>query len=324
MYQGPRPGSSATVPQNPAKPAQQESISYPHEVRTAPTSSAPSNTEKDDKSPGLDTAQPEAPNASHYNTARPPKHPKKPQTWSGGTELAQKNENPPQPPAAHDGGASGTGFFVAENGYLVTNAHVVAGGDDIQVKYGDVLLKSKVVKLDEANDVALLKVLDRTEEGGQSGPLPSFAALPVASSSDVKLGDAVSTLGYPLPGVQGLQPKYTQGEINALFGIGDDLRCFQTSVQIQAGSSGSPLVNEKGNVIGILSSKLSDMYTLRATGQLPQNVNYAVKSAYVLALLQSEPGLQEKLPAANGNMQRNKDDIVSELQKSTVLVIVRY
>ena len=127
------------------------------------------------------------------------------------------------------------------------------------------LISAKVVKVDAANDLALLKAEGR------------FAALPVAASRAVKLGGTVATVGFPNIGLQGFAPKLAKGEIASLSGAGDDARYFQISVPVQPGNSGGALVDERGNVVGVVSAKLSARAALAASGALPENVNYAVK-----------------------------------------------
>ncbi len=99
--------------------------------------------------------------------------------------------------------------------------------------------------MDPANDLALLKA-----EG-------KFSPLPVASSRPVKLGATVATVGFPNIGLQGFAPKLAKGEIASLSGAGDDARYFQISVPVQPGNSGGALVDERGNVVGVVSAKLS-------------------------------------------------------------------
>ena len=114
-------------------------------------------------------------------------------------------------------------------------------------------LPAKVVKVDAANDLALLKA-----EG-------KFAALPVASSRAVKLGGTVATVGFPNIGLQGFAPKLAKGEIASLSGAADDARYFQISVPVPPGNSGGALVDERGNVVGVVSAKLSARAALAAS-----------------------------------------------------------
>jgi serine protease Do len=160
-----------------------------------------------------------------------------------------------------------------------------------------------------ANDLALLKA------DGQ------FAPLPVAASRTVALGGTVATVGFPDPGLQGFAPKLAKGEIASLSGAGDDPRYFQISVPVQPGNSGGALVDERGNVIGIVSAKLDASVALAASGALPENVNYAVKSSLLLSFLESVPDVSSKLKAPN-IADRKFEDVVNSAQAAAVLVLV--
>ena len=179
--------------------------------------------------------------------------------------------------------SSGTGFFITEDGYFITNEHVAGTAAQIRLVTSAGLISAKVVKVDAANDLALLKA-----EG-------KFSALPVAASRGVKLGGTVATVGFPNIGLQGFAPKLAKGEIASLSGAGDDARYFQISVPVQPGNSGGALVDERGNVVGVVSAKLSARAALAASGSLPENVNYAVKSSYLLSFLESVPEVSAKL-----------------------------
>jgi TPR repeat protein len=205
--------------------------------------------------------------------------------------------------------ASGTGFFITDDGFLVTNNHVVKNAAQIYLITGAGRLPASVVKTDPQHDLALLKA------GG------SFEPLPVIPSGTVSLGATVATVGYPNVQLQGRSPKLAKGEIAALSGVHDDPRYFQISVPLQPGNSGGALVDERGNVVGIVSAKLDANAALLTSGELPENVNYAVKSSYLLNFLDSVPELAGKLKAPDTG-QREFKDVVKSAEQATVLVLV--
>ena len=143
----------------------------------------------------------------------------------------------------------------------------------------------------------------------------------MASSRGVTLGGTVVTVGFPDPGLQGFSPKLAKGEIAALAGAGDDARYFQISMPVQPGNSGGALVDEKGNVVGIVSAKLDAAAALAASGSLPENVNYAVKSSFLLSFLESVPGVEGKLKPPN-TQEEKFEEVVKQAQAATVLVLV--
>ena len=91
--------------------------------------------------------------------------------------------------------ATGTGFFITDDSYLISNYHVVKGAAKVRLLTGAGLIDATVVKVNAANDLALLKAV-----GG-------FAPLPIAASRTVKLGWTVATVGFPDIGLQGFAPK---------------------------------------------------------------------------------------------------------------------
>ena len=149
----------------------------------------------------------------------------------------------------------------------------------------------------------------------------AFRPLPLAASRAVKLGDAVFTIGFPNTQMQGVEPKLTKGDINSLAGIQDDPRHFQTSVAVQPGNSGGPLVDARGNVIGIVTLRLDDVKTLKLTGSLPQNVNYAVKSSFISAFLETLPDVAAKLKEP-GAKERKFEEVVKAAEQAAALVLV--
>ncbi len=232
-------------------------------------------------------------------------------------EVAKQSRPPTQPndsaakisPATETPKGSGTGAIISSEGHVLTAAHVVAGAKRLKILTSQGIKTAKILRVDEANDLAVLKLVDGT-----------FSALPVAPSRKVRLGQTVATIGFPNVDIQGFSPKVTKGEISSLNGIGDDPRAWQISVPVQPGNSGGALLDESGNVIGVVVSKLG-LKAARATGDIPQNVNYAVKSTYALALL--EPYLGANAPEPNdGTRKLSFEDMVAKAQPSVVLILV--
>src|SRR5205814_4377611 len=148
-----------------------------------------------------------------------------------------------------------------------------------------------------------------------------FAALPVAASRSMKLGGTVATIGFPNIGLQGFSPKFARGEIGSLSGPQDDELYFQISVPVQPGNSGGALVDERGNVVGVVAAKLSARAALAASGALPETVNYAVKSSFLLGFLESVPELSARLKEPNTKEQKF-EDVVKSAEQAAVLVLV--
>jgi len=192
---------------------------------------------------------------------------------------------------------------------LITNDHVVKDATQVRLLTGAGLIDATVVKVDAANDLALLKAVGR------------FAPVPVAASRGAKLGGTVATVGFPNIGMQGFSPKLAKGEIASLSGAADDVRYFQISVPVQPGNSGGALVDEHGNVVGVVSAKLDASVALAASGALPENVNYAVKSSFLLSFLESVPAVSARLKEPV-TADRKFEDVVKSAQDAAVLVLV--
>lgn len=204
--------------------------------------------------------------------------------------------------------SSGSGAIISAAGYVLTAAHVVADAENITVVSVQGTRHATVVRLDKSNDLAVLKI-----EGG------TYAVLPVGPSRHIRLGQSVATIGFPNVSIQGFSPKVTRGEISSLSGVADDPRSWQISVPVQPGNSGGPLLDEYGNLIGVVVAKLG-LKAARLTGDVPQNVNYAVKSAYALALL--EPYMDGKAPEVGvASPKLGFEDMVAKAQMSVVLVL---
>jgi S1-C subfamily serine protease len=202
---------------------------------------------------------------------------------------------------------SGTGSIVSSNGYIVTAAHVLNGASYIEIVTPTGTFPANTESVDAANDVAILKIDTTCKD-----------FVEVLHSRDVRLGQSVSTIGFPNVGIQGHSPKVTQGVISSDNGAQNDIRMWQISAPIQPGNSGGPLLDESGNLIGVVVASLS-LKVIEATGAVPQNVNYAVKSAYLEPLLNSH---KLTIKQNKENVSQKFEDLVESTKKSIVLVII--
>lgn len=178
------------------------------------------------------------------------------------------------------GPITGTGFVVSSDGsmqtYVLTNNHVAGACQFVRVKLGDNIYSAVLVAADKQNDLALLK-FDGTATG----------ILSFRTGSRVRLGEEIIAIGFPLQGIMSSSINLTTGTVSSLAGLGDDTRVVQFTAPIQPGNSGGPLLDHRGNVIGIVTSKLSPLWAARSIGDIPQNVNFAIKDSVMLDFLDS-------------------------------------
>src|SRR5262249_7963339 len=155
----------------------------------------------------------------------------------------------------------GTGFVVRADGWIATNLHVIAGADQLVVVLPD---KSEhpvhqVIAWDDDRDLAILKI-DATK-------LP---VLTLGDSTRVHAGDPVVAIGHPL----GLEDTVSNGLVSAVRVVDEGLTVLQISAPIAPGSSGGPLFNERGEVIGVAAALITE----------GQNLNFGVPSQYLKQL----------------------------------------
>ena len=168
--------------------------------------------------------------------------------------------------------ASGTGFAVTTS-KLVTNYHVVKGCSDVAVITSKGFRKAKVLAFDEDADLALLHSLG-----------VSSAVAPLRQTEPL-LGEWVGVFGFPLTGTLTSTGNFTDGVVSALRGISEDATNIQFTAPIQPGNSGGPLLDSSGNVIGVVVAKLNALKKAKETGDIPQNVNFAVSPDLLKAFL---------------------------------------
>ena len=202
---------------------------------------------------------------------------------------------------------AGTAFIVHPDGLLLTAHHVIDGATSISVSCnGEPAVLATVTSSSVATDLAILEA---------SGELGTDSFLRLSSQRVPSLGDTVFTIGYPTPDLLGIDPKYTNGTVSALSGLRGDASFLQISVPIQPGNSGGALVNDDGDVIGVVVATASAPAFIRATDSIPQNINWAVKTAFASVLF--EPPPTDRTPAVDSDTT-----VIERVTAATCLVRV--
>jgi S1-C subfamily serine protease len=175
--------------------------------------------------------------------------------------------NAPAPKQGKELGKTGTGFVISSNGHIVTNHHVIDGCGEITGNLsGEAPVKLRLVSSDETNDLALLQA-----------PAP-FKEAAVIRENSVQTGDAVIAIGYPFHGLLTSDFTVTTGIVSSLSGVFNDTRHLQISAAVQPGNSGGPLLDSTGALVGVVAAKLNALKVARATGNIPENINFAIKT----------------------------------------------
>lgn len=189
---------------------------------------------------------------------------------------------------------AGTGFYVASNGLIVTNYHVIDEANFIGItQFVDgrkTILKAKVILSDPQNDLALLQVDDNK--------FISPGVLPYNLKPDVaEVGESIFTMGYPLTFMLGDEIKITDGIISARSGYQGDSKMYQISAAITYGNSGGPLFDKIGNLLGMNSSVIKYK-------DIAENTGYSIKTSMILNLLNSS---NDPIIIENKNLLKGKD-----------------
>ena len=207
---------------------------------------------------------------------------------------------------------NGSGIIISKSGYIVTNHHVIEDTDDIEVEFivdGEVQkFNAEIVQSDKVNDLAIIKIFDMNFDG-LDNLLYNFKT----RSSDV--GTKVYAYGYPMAlSLMGKEIKITDGIISSKSGFDGDVTSYQISAPIQAGNSGGPLFDDRGNFIGINSAGLRK--------EVADNVGYTIKSSYVLNLIDVLPKSID-LPSSTKLQSLPLTEQIKEISKYVVLVKVK-
>lgn len=191
--------------------------------------------------------------------------------WRPKTANASLEISPASPSPKTLEAFSGTAFFVSNDGVALTNAHVVEGCRYIRFTG----VTARLLARDGANDLALL--------GTDLHPA-KWASWRLS----LRQGEDIVVYGFPLTGVLSSGGNVVTGNITALAGLEDDSRFLQISAPVQPGNSGGPLFDRYGNVVGVVVAKLNALKIASATGDIPQNVNFAIKASVAVGFLDAQ------------------------------------
>jgi S1-C subfamily serine protease len=167
---------------------------------------------------------------------------------------------------------TGTGFVISATGQIITNHHVVDGctGDIHGNLSGEPATTLRLVSSDASNDLALLQ-----------GPAGSFKDFARIRDRAIRSGDSVVAIGYPFHGLLTSDFTVTTGIVSSLSGILNDTRYLQISAAVQPGNSGGPLLDTSGQIVGMVAAKINALKFVRATGNIPENINFAIKTGAI-------------------------------------------
>lgn len=161
--------------------------------------------------------------------------------------------------------SSGTGFFINQQGNLLTAAHVINSCLVTKLQSDDQVIDATIDYTSNLLDVALLSTDSKPDN-----------YLKIRKGETINLGEKVTTVSFPLKGLLAASPNLTIGNVSSKKALTGSLGLFQFSAPVQPGSSGGPIVGEKGDVIGIVTSTLNSA-ALAKKGVLSQNINFGLK-----------------------------------------------
>jgi hypothetical protein len=202
---------------------------------------------------------------------------------------------------------TGTGFVVSRQGHVLTNYHVIEGTRSLRGQVDGREFGLVVIKTDPARDLALLQIQ------GQAPPPLAFR-----QGKPLRPGDAVVAVGYPLQGILAHEANVTTGDMSASAGPGGDKKLIQITAPIQPGNSGGPVLDLSGLVVGVAVAKLGVKETYATTGDIPQNVNFAIKGAVAQDFLERNGVV---LTLRESGPEQKPADIGETARQSTVFIL---
>ncbi len=183
---------------------------------------------------------------------------------------------------ANPGNFGGTGFAVSTNGYIATNLHVITGADSVYIQNNQgESFKVKVILKDPEYDIAILKIDDKN--------FKNLSALPYTiKRNSTGVGENVYTWGYPKD-----DAVLGEGYVSSKSGFVGDTTQYQVAIPLNPGNSGGPLLDNNGNLVGIISGKETSA----------EGASFAIKSKYILDAMRAIPqdSLGKKISANRKN-----------------------
>ena len=171
---------------------------------------------------------------------------------------------------------SGSGFFINNQGYALTNNHVVEICEKMVATLDGRQILFRVIATDKVNDIAII-AMDNTTR--------NFLKI---NEEGAKLGENVIAVGYPLSGQLSDSVKITRGVVSSLSGIENNTGQIQIDAALQPGNSGGPIINEQGELVGIASAGLNKLLMAKKEKYIPENVNFAVATPIIVNLLKNK------------------------------------
>lgn len=188
--------------------------------------------------------------------------------------------------------STGTAFYINKQGQLMTAAHVLEDCLVVEARQDAQTFAVKRVASSNLLDLAIV----------ESG-LPTDRALALRKGQQLTLGESVTNVGYPLQGILSSSPNLTRGNVSAQGGLKGSEGIFQFSAPIQPGSSGGPVVSDKGELLGVTVGTLNASVLIER-GLLPQNVNFALDARYAAMFMrQANIEFNEIETSGPGDMQ---------------------
>src|SRR5512134_2093803 len=205
---------------------------------------------------------------------------------------------------------TGAGFFITADGYFLTSYHVVGDAEPVLIRDGDGgILPARIVAIDPGNGVVLLKA-----EG-------IFAAIPIAPSSALKVGDRVFAAKHRNGGEPGAGGTLVEGVVSGVAGPDRTPNALRVVIPVGVAESGGPLLTADGDAVGMIAAGRYPGRMPEGSGVSPGEDGYAVRSESLIALIEAEqPALAQLLPPG-ARRPGNSGQEVGELERAIGMVL---